>query len=95
MTRVVNLHNDKYDQYIGRAGRGQDGYYGNPFPLRQGEARGATIERYKVWFLARVDQDPEFRSRVLALRDKTLGCFCSPNACHGDVMAEWIDSQPR
>lgn len=31
MTRVVNLRREAFDAYIGRAGHGQDGYFGNPF----------------------------------------------------------------
>ena len=32
-TRVVNIRKEAYDVYIGRAGKGQDGYFGNPFRL--------------------------------------------------------------
>lgn len=93
VTRVVNLRREMFDAYIGRAGHGHDGYFGNPFRLLPGEARGATIERFRAYFLDRIARDDEFRRRVLALRGKTLGCFCKPAACHGDVIAEWIDSQ--
>ncbi len=33
-TRVVNIRKKAYDVYIGRAGKGQDGYFGNPFRLK-------------------------------------------------------------
>ena len=42
-TRVVNIKEEKYDVYIGRAGRGQDGYFGNPFVLKAGETRGSSL----------------------------------------------------
>lgn len=94
-TTVINIHSGaRYDQYIGRAGRGYDGYFGNPFRLQPGEPRGATLARYRVYFLNRVETDPEFRRRVLALRGKVLGCFCHPNPCHGHIIANWIDNQP-
>jgi hypothetical protein len=32
-TVVVNLNKEPFDVYIGRAGRGQDGYFGNPFRM--------------------------------------------------------------
>lgn len=92
-TTVVNLRKEAYDVYIGRAGRDHDGYFGNKYrvgPYKHGEA----IELFRKDFLARVDADPEFRRRVLALRGKRLGCFCKPNACHGDIIAQWVDSQP-
>ncbi|GHV00874.1 hypothetical protein FACS1894159_07630 [Bacteroidia bacterium] len=77
--------------YIGRAGRGQDGYFGNPFRLEAGEPRGATIDRYRIWLYERLASDTEFKRRVQELRGKTLGCFCKPDPCHGDVIAEYLD----
>ena len=93
-TTVVNLRREPYDVYIGRAGHGNDGYFGNPLRLGTEKDRDAVIEQYRVWFLRRVEADPEFRRRVLALRGKRLGCFCFPKRCHGNVMAEWIDAHP-
>jgi hypothetical protein len=94
-TRVVNLRLEPYDVYIGRPGHGRDGYFGNPFRLRPGLERDVVLATYRAWFLRRVELDPKFRRRVLALRGKTLGCFCKPAACHGDVIAEWVDTQPE
>lgn len=80
-----------YDQYIGRAGHGQDGYFGNPYRLNVEMNPGDTLERYRGYFLERLRTDPEFKAKVLALKGKTLGCFCKPNACHGDIMAEYLN----
>ena len=82
------------DIYIGRAGHGEDGYFGNPFPLKPGESRGSTIERFRAWFWEQITK-PEYRQRVLALRGKRLVCFCKPLACHGDVIADWLNRQPE
>jgi hypothetical protein len=92
MTKTVNIYAFGYDVYIGRAGKGQDGYFGNPFRLRYGEQRGATIERYRNYFHNRMETDPEFNRRVHELKDRTLGCFCKPYPCHGDVIAEYLNS---
>jgi hypothetical protein len=95
-TRVVNLRREPYDVYIGRPGHDQDGYFGNPFRIPANvKARATVLAKYREWFLLRVADDPEFRRRVLALRGKVLGCFCKPAACHGDVIAEWVDAQPE
>jgi hypothetical protein len=85
---------------IGRAGRGQDGTFGNPIRVinaRRNDPRHVAdvLGAFKRYFLAEVEADPEFRAKVLALRGKRLGCFCKPGPCHGDIMAEWIDSQPE
>lgn len=98
-TQVVNIRLHAYDVYIGRAGRGHDGYFGNPFWLNKEDQRGATIARFKEYFLERVELDAEFRARVLALRGKRLGCFCKGRAgpgtdvpCHGDVIKAYLDA---
>ena len=35
---------------------------------------------------------PEYRRRIEGLRGKTLMCFCKPLACHGDVIAEYLNA---
>lgn len=91
-TRVVNIKLDEeFDVYIGRAGHGHDGYFGNPIRLQEGESRGATIQRFKAYFLERIEKDTEFRQRVMGLKGLRLGCFCHPKPCHGDVYVEWLD----
>jgi len=99
MTRVVNLRREPYDVYIGREGHGEDGYFGNPFRV------GAVCKRcrqlhptaesllpcFREYFNARLGSDPEFYWRVWELRGKTLGCFCKPGACHGDVIVEYLE----
>ncbi len=98
-TTVVNIRKDPYDIYIGRAGKGRDGYYGNPHivgycPLcRKTHKRGEAIEFFKEYFDKRIESDVEFKERVLELQGKRLGCFCAPNFCHGDIYKEWLDGQ--
>ena len=91
MTKAVNIYTSDYDVYIGRAGKGRYGYFGNPFRLRASETRGETIERYRKYFYDRLETDPEFKRRVYELKDKVLGCFCKPYPCHGDVIAEYLN----
>lgn len=87
--------------YIGRAGKGHDGFFGNPFILKPQEARGKTLEDYKKYFDQRLKTDVHFMDRVLVLRGKTLVCFCRPKdgfqgklMCHGQVIAGYLDNIP-
>lgn len=93
MTRVVNLRRSGYDVYIGRAGHGHDGYFGNPFPLESEAKREECLEKYRVWFMQRIDSDAAFKARVEELRGKRLGCFCAPKLCHGDVIADYLEGR--
>lgn len=97
---VVNRRvTEKFDVYIGRPGP-----WGNPFSHLpgKGEVQVATREeavaQYKAWLWKRMQSDPEFTAKVGSLRGKTLGCWCAPAACHGDVLlaaAEWVAASRR
>lgn len=93
MTRVVNFKKMPFDVYIGRAGHGYDGYFGNPI-LINGDSkseRERVLRAYRVYFADRILADARFRYRVEELRGKVLGCFCKPKACHGDIIAQWLN----
>lgn len=102
-TMVVNLYRDDYDVYIGRAGKGQSGYFGNPHTMggvycshcKGYHDRASSIAAFKEDFLKRIEEDKEFRKKVLELRGKRLGCFCKPLQCHGDIYKEWLDNNPN
>src|SRR6266496_258339 len=87
-TVVVNIYKEQFDVYIGRTGRGQDGYFGNPFRIGHGITREDAVQRFQRYFIDRIEKDSEFKRRVLAVKGKRLGCFCKPEACHGDVIAD-------
>lgn len=85
MTKVVNKHKDKYDVYIGRGS-----LFGNPYVIGVDGTREEVIEKYAQQFNLAL-QDPIFKKAVLNLKGKTLGCFCKPQACHGDVIVKYIN----
>ena len=100
-TRVVNLRKEPYDVYIGRAGRGEDGYFGNPCVIgkecyvcgRVHTDGGSTLECFQAYFLVRLASDVHFYQAVERLRGQTLGCFCKPKPCHGDVIKQYLNGE--
>ena len=90
-TVVVNIYKERFDAYIGRAGRGEDGYFGNPFRTGNGTTREDAVLKFQKYFTVRIEKNSEFKRRILALKGKRLGCFCKPEACHGDVIADWLN----
>jgi hypothetical protein len=88
-TRVVHCQRERYDIYIGRA-MPRHGLkaskWGNPFPLPRThtpQQRAEVVAKYERWLLSQ----PELVAALPELRGKVLGCWCSPNPCHGDVLA--------
>jgi hypothetical protein len=97
--KVVNIkdlpgdwESDTNIVYIGRRGRGHDGYFGNPFRIQPGSPRGSSIEKYVEYFYYRIETDPEFKAAIHNLEGKTLACFCAPLPCHGHVIAQYLDN---
>jgi hypothetical protein len=91
MTEVVNIyHKRPYDVYIGREGKGQDGYFGNPADTGSRESK---IKNYREYFYSRIQSDPEFKKRIDDLKGKKLGCFCAPEKCHGMIIVEYLESK--
>ena len=85
---VVNLYKSNYDVYIGRPT-----LFGNPYIVGKHGERGQCVEFFKEYFYARLASDAEFREAVDSLRGKVLGCYCKPQACHGDVIEEYLASE--
>jgi len=88
-TKVVNKRAAAYDTYIGRGS-----VFGNPYKIGEDGNRRDVIERYREYFYDRIGVDPAFRHQVLALKGQVLGCFCAPQACHGDVIVEFLEGGP-
>lgn len=70
--------------------------FGNPFRLEEDGGkytREESIEAYREWFVEKIRTDQEFRQAVEDLRGQTLGCWCKPKACHGDVILAYLRNQ--
>lgn len=90
---AVNLRKDKYDVYIGRAGAGKPvNPLGNPYSIGQDGDRDEVIRKFAVDFKKRYLSEPEFKAAVLRCVGRSMGCFCAPKACHGDVIAAFVNA---
>lgn len=91
VTQVVNKdQGESYDAYIGRGTP-----WGNPYPVGHQEgqhSREESIELFKKYFDEKLLSDPAFRNGLLGLKGLRLGCHCKPLACHGDIIANYLNS---
>jgi len=96
LTRVVNINREpQYKankststyEYIGRGS-----YWGNPYSMfEDGDDRDEVIRKYRYDF--DYEKFPHIdKQEVFKLHGKRLGCFCKPDTCHGDVLADFLNS---
>ncbi len=87
-TRVVHVRKEPFDVYIGRSFMEfPESIWHNPFKVEPGCGRKCVIERFRQYLLSR----PDLMEKLKEVKGRTLGCWCKPKACHGDVIAELAD----
>jgi len=82
--KVVHCKKEEYDVYIGRGSK-----WGNPFIIGIHGNRDEVISKYEMYIMDNknlINQLPE-------LRGKTLGCWCKPKACHGDILKIMVEDE--
>lgn len=81
--KVIHVKRDGWNSpnhaYIGRPSP-----WGNPFMIGKDGTREEVIEKYREWIL----NNPKLQADLWTLRGRDLACWCSPKACHGDVLLE-------
>jgi len=90
-TTVVNIKSGAaYDIYVGRPSK-----WGNPFSHLDGtlakykvSSRREAIEKYAEYIQTR----PDLLLALRELKGKILGCWCSPQECHGHILANLADA---
>ena len=97
----VNLKEwcSKEDQvYIGRRGivfidgkryPKENSIFCNPFKINKDNSREDVLNKYKMHLMNQL-KDSDFEEEFMRLKGKTLGCWCKPEGCHGDIIIEML-----
>lgn len=99
-TNLVNLRGYNLDQwradpnnvYIGRAHGTtfmEDSVWANKWRITDTCTREEAIRNYE----SHINSDPVLCSQVGELWGKTLGCWCVPQSCHGEVLLKMISNK--
>lgn len=83
-TRVSHVNAHVHDIYIGRPSK-----WGNPFLIGTHGDREEVIKKYERW----IRNNPALMADLHELRGLTLGCFCKPLPCHGDILVKLLDEE--
>ncbi len=87
---------DPNNIYIGRAGivfiegerfPKESSPFCNPFKIDKDGDRQQVISMYETY----IRNNPKLISLLKDLKGKTLGCWCKPEMCHGDVLLKLIN----
>ena len=89
MSKVVHIKKEPYDVYIGRPSK-----WGNPYSHKEGTlaefkvgSRAEAVAKFEEYLL----QNEELMASIHELKGKTLGCWCKPSSCHGDILAKYAN----
>lgn len=90
LTLVVNKdRGDSYDVYIGRGT-----IWGNPYQMGKDGDRDEVIRKFAYDFdRGFLKASENLDHNISILKGKRIACHCKPAACHGDVIADFINSQ--
>jgi hypothetical protein len=64
--------------------------WGNPFVLGEDGDRETVIANFREHYLP---HKPSLLKRIPQLKGKVLACWCHPEACHGDALAEMANDR--
>lgn len=95
---------DPNNVYIGRAGivfvtinghkqrwPKQSSKWANPFKIDKNNTREMVTEKYRAHIIEKIKADPTTYN-LEELRGRTLGCWCKPEPCHGDVLLDLVEN---
>ena len=97
MIRLINLRNlgtaaniqkwlrDPNHVYIGRTVRWANlraSKWRNPFQIKPWRNRQQVLHLYEQY----INNNPYLKNCLSELEGKVLGCWCSPEPCHGDLL---------
>lgn len=92
---------DVNNVYIGRSGvvfiegcryPPKASLFANPFKIGKDGDRNEVLEKYKLFIHDKLRANAYLREELMKLKGKTLGCWCFPEKCHGDVLIELLAS---
>jgi hypothetical protein len=70
--------------------------WANPYKLTLGRVatgesdRKEVLIQYRKYIIEKIKKENLY-DELLSLKGKTLGCWCAPNSCHGDVLIDLIN----
>lgn len=87
-TTVVNKNKERYDILIQNGTK-----WGNPFYDDPKLSREQKVKKFEDYFYDAINRGVIKREDLKILYGKKLGCSCKPLACHGDIIANYVNEE--
>ncbi len=87
LVNIKKIPKQDYDLYIGRSNKWlglPESKWHNPFFMKNEGQRPTVLKLYEEHIRSR----PDLIAALPELSNKTLGCYCAPKRCHGNVLIE-------
>ena len=93
MTKVINLRTFAATGIpLGVVRIDRSSRWGNPYRIGPDTSRYEAVYRYWSWMRNHLADGRVTRDDLSMLAGRTLGCWCTPKACHGDVLVRAADA---
>lgn len=92
--------NDENNVYIGRKhivfidGKrfpDEQSIWANPFKIKKDGNRKNIMVQYERYIREKIDKGEITKHQLMELKNKTLGCWCKPEECHGDILKKIVN----
>lgn len=92
--------NDSKNIYIGRRGvillekkrfPESNSIFCNPYKIGKDGTREDVLVKYESYIRKKLAEDSSFSEELKNLKGKTLGCWCKPDKCHGDILLQILN----
>ncbi len=81
--RIWNMRHERIPAGVIRVDRATE--WGNPFRIGKDGDRAEVIRLFREYALIMLSVEPDW---LKPLRGKDLACWCAPEPCHAEVLAE-------
>lgn len=80
---IVFIDNKRFPEHSSK--------FANPYKIGKDGDRETVLHKYRLYILNELKNNTDLLGDLVAMKGKTLGCWCCPDKCHGDILLELID----
>lgn len=82
-SKVVFLEGERYPPY--------NSEWCNPYKIGTDGVREEVLKKYEKYMRNKLKKEPKLLESLKKLKGKTLGCWCVPEKCHGEILLKLIE----